>query len=148
MNMQTLKFGTVADGDAVGFVTIAPYYAHTIMPAADTRGCTDCHRNIGAGNTAIEEYNTTGLVTVAEWDDVNGGFLRPHNGIVPIPDDYLTSLYFEFADLVDPDNPPASGSNPADWQFLKAGADTIQILEQYGAPLTEGQMESLGMTGP
>ena len=152
MNMQTLKFGTVADGDEVGFVTIAPYYAHTIMPAEDARGvpgtCGLCHANFGPENTAIAEYNATGLVTVAEWDDVNGGFIRPHNGIVPIPADYLTSLYFEFADLVDPDNPPASGSDPADWQFLKAGADTIQILEQYGAPLTEGQMGSLGMTGP
>jgi predicted CXXCH cytochrome family protein len=149
MNMQTLKFGTVADGDAVGFAAIAPYYGHTIMPKEDTRGCGDCHVNvIGPGGSAAQEYNASGQITIAEWVDAESRLVRPHNGIIPIPPDYLTSLQFDFVDLVDPANPPASGSDPASWQFLKAGADTIQILEQYGAPLTEEQMTKLGMEPP
>jgi len=149
MNLQSLKFGTVADGDAVGFAAIAPYYGHTIMPAEDARGCGDCHVNvIGPGGSAAQEYNASGQITIAEWDADAGVLLRPHNGIIPIPPDYLTSLQFDFVDLVDPANPPANGSDPTSWQFLKAGADTIQILEQYGAPLTEDQMTKLGIVSP
>ena len=145
MNLQSLKFGTVAGGDAVGFVTIAPYYGHTIMPKEDARGCGDCHINfVGPGGTAINQYADSAYIRIATWD--GSALVRPHNGIIPIPPDYLTSLRFDFVDLVDPDNPPATGSDPASWQFLKSGADTIQILEQYGAPLTAGQMESLGVS--
>ena len=140
---------SVADGDAVGFAAIAPYYGHTIMPAEDARGCGDCHVNvIGPGGSAAQEYNASGQITIAEWDADAGVLLRPHNGIIPIPPDYLTSLQFDFVDLFDPANPPANGSDPTRWQFLKAGADTIQILEQYGAPLTEDQMTKLGMEPP
>jgi len=149
MNLQSLKFGTVADGDAVGFATIAPYYGHTIMPAEEVRDCGDCHVNMGGpGGSAALEYNADGRITIAEWVDGESRLVRPHNGIIPIPPDYLTSLYFDFVDLVDPANPPANGADPGSWEFLKAGADTIQILQQYGAPLTADQMTKLGITGP
>ena len=150
MNMQTLKFGTEAGGDAVGYVTIAPYYSHTIMPAAEARVCGDCHvgNQGGPGGTAGQQYVDEGVITIAEWVDDATGLNRRHNGIIPIPPDYLTALEFDFVDLRDPDNPPNSSQQPVDpaqWQFLKSGADAIQVLEQYGAPLTEGQITSLGM---
>jgi predicted methyltransferase len=59
-----------------------------------------------------------------------------------MPFDYLTSLKFDFVTTDSPDGVDAV------WTFLKAGADTIQVLEFWMTPLDAGQMAALGMTGP
>jgi hypothetical protein len=62
--------------------------------------------------------------------------------VVPLPADYLESLKFDFATT---DSETGEG---AVWTFLKAGADTIQILPQYVTPLSVEQMGKLGMVKP
>ena len=72
------------------------------------------------------------------WDDVAKTMSYP-TGVVPMPDDYLSSLKFDFVTTAD------GGTT---WTFLKAGADTIQVLEFWMTPLDAAQMEALGMVAP
>jgi predicted CXXCH cytochrome family protein len=120
------------------FVAFGFYTPHTIGLAATARGCSDCHNNRGGTNAAIIQYNTDGFIDVAKWNAGTSNMDYP-TGVVPLPEDYLTSLRFDFA---------TSADNGVTWTFLKAGADTIQILPQYVTPLSAAQMTSLGMTGP
>jgi hypothetical protein len=120
------------------FVAFGFYTPHTIGTG---RGCSDCHNNMGGTNEAIVEYNATGEIQVAEWDDVAKTMSYP-TGIVPMPNDYLSSLKFDF---VTTDSPDGVG---AVWTFLKAGADTIQVLEFWMTPLDADQMAALGMVAP
>ena len=101
------------------------------------RTCNDCHNNAN-DIEAITDYNDDGVIDMAIFDDVNDVMINP-NGVVPIPEDYLDALYFEFADTND------TGTT---WEFYKAGADTIRVPTQWVTPLDAGQMDALGMTGP
>ncbi|MDT8435567.1 MAG: hypothetical protein RRA92_02315 [Gemmatimonadota bacterium] len=118
-------------------VAFGPYTPHTIAPAVDARDCEDCHQNFGGSIPAIEEYNATGQIQVVSYNDATGALETPA-GVVPFPHDFLTSLQFDFVTL----------DEFGDWVFLKAGADTIQILPEFVRPLDAGQMSDLGMTGP
>jgi predicted CXXCH cytochrome family protein len=120
------------------FVAFGFYTPHTIGTG---RSCSDCHNNQGGTNEAIDEYNATGEIYVAEWDEGAGNLIYP-TGIVPMPNDYLTSLKFDFATTDDPAGAPGT------WTFLKAGADTIQVLEFWMTPLDTDQMAALGMVAP
>jgi len=122
------------------FVAFGFYTPHTIGPAATARQCADCH-NWNGDIAAIEQYNAEGIIDVAKWDEGAGNLVYP-TGVVPLPADYLTSLKFDFAATDDPAGAPGT------WYFLKAGADTIQILPQYVTPLSTAQTDALGMTGP
>jgi len=113
------------------FVAFGTYTPHTIGTG---RNCADCHNNIGGTNAAIEQYKTEGIIDVAKWN-VGTNNLDYPTGVVPLPADYLTSLKFDFA---------TSADNGATWTFLKAGADTIQILPQYVTPLTTDQLDAIG----
>ena len=96
---------------------------------------------MGGTNEAIVEYNATGEIQVAEWDDVAKTMSYP-TGIVPMPNDYLSALKFDFVTTTSPDGAGA------EWTFLKAGADTIQVLEFWMTPLDADQMAALGMVAP
>jgi len=117
------------------FVAFGFYTPHTIGTGRD---CSSCHNNLGGTNPAIIEYNATGEIQVAEWDDV-GKTMSYQTGIVPMPIDYLNSLKFDFVTTDD---------GGATWSFLKAGADTIQVLEFWMTPLSTDQMAALGMVAP
>jgi hypothetical protein len=117
------------------FVAFGFYTPHTIGTG---RGCSDCHNNMGGTNPAIVQYNADGFIDVAKWDDVGKTMTYP-TGIVPMPNDYLTSLKFDFVTTAD------GGTT---WSFLKAGADTIQVLEFWMTPLSVDQMDALGMEAP
>jgi hypothetical protein len=121
------------------FVAFGFYTPHTIGPAATARICVDCHTP--ANNPAIEQYNAEGIIDVAKWDEGLGNLVYP-TGVVPLPEDFLESLQFDFAATDDPAG--AAGT----WYFLKAGADTIQILPQYVTPLSVEQMGKLDMIKP
>jgi hypothetical protein len=125
------------------FVAFGTYTPHTIGPAATARGCADCHVNMGGAGSipAIDQYNAEGIIDVQTWDPGIENLVTP-TGVVPLPVDYLESLKFDFATT---DSETGEG---AVWTFLKAGADTIQILPQYVTPLSEAQMLSLGMVKP
>jgi hypothetical protein len=96
----------------------------------------DCHNNFGGTNAAIEDYNDDGIIDVTGWD---GAALNFPTGVVPLPEDYQTSLHFDFV---------TTNDLGATWEFLKSGADEIQVLTDFVTPLSTGQMSALGMTGP
>lgn len=124
-NMQSLVY------DGKTFVAIAPYSAHTITKEA--RRCSDCH-----DNAALQEYNKTGKITVAQWDAEQGKLSGPQ-GVIPVPPDWQEALQFDFLDYTG--DPTSGETDPEAWVFLKHGADLMQML--YGEPLTEEQMEKL-----
>jgi predicted CXXCH cytochrome family protein len=117
------------------FVAFGFYTPHTIGTG---RTCSDCHNNMGGTNPAIVQYNAEGIIDVAKWDDVAKTMTYP-TGVVPMPADYLTSLKFDFVTTAD------GGTT---WSFLKAGADSIQVLDFWMTPLDTDQMSSLGMEAP
>ena len=117
------------------FVAFGFYTPHTIGTGRD---CSSCHNNFGGTNPAIIQYNAEGIIDVASWDAGASNMVYP-TGVIPMPEDYLTSLKFDFATTAD------GGTT---WTFLKAGADTIQVLDFWMTPLDTDQMSALGMTAP
>jgi hypothetical protein len=128
VNYQSVKWQDTS------FVAWGHYTPHSISVA---RGCTDCHG--GSAIPAIAEYNETGQMTIAAWNDVDNVLEFPLTGIVPFPEDYETSLQFDFVTT------PDLG---ATWEFLESGPDAHQVLTQYVTPLSFEQMERLDMVPP
>jgi len=133
VNFQSVMY-TTEGGDSTTYVAFGYFTPHSIGAG---RTCNDCHNNAN-DIEAINDYNDDGVIDMAIFDDVNDVMINP-NGVVPIPEDYLDALYFEFADTND------TGTT---WEFYKAGADTIRVPTQWVTPLDAGQMDALGMTGP
>jgi hypothetical protein len=128
--------------DTSTLVAFGPYTPHTIMPAAESRDCADCH---GEGVEAIAEYNANGTIQVVSFDaELN--VIHPM-GVVPFPEDYLTSYLFDWVSIVPgtlvPGSPPM-----ATWQAVPADTDTIQILPEFVRPLDVVQMEKIDMVAP
>ena len=141
---HTLEYVTVGNYQSViwqdtsTLVAFGPYTPHTIMPAADARGCSDCHQNMGGSIEAIEEYNATGEIQVISFDaELN--LIHPM-GVVPFPEDYLTSYLFDWVSLTQLD--------PPIWVPVPATTDTIQILPEFVRPLDATQMGNIGMVAP
>jgi len=140
---HTLEYVTVGNYQSViwqdtsTLVAFGPYTPHTIMPAADARSCNDCHNNAG-DIEAIEEYNANGTIQIVSFDaELN--LIHPM-GVVPFPEDYLTSYLFDWVSLTQLD--------PPIWVAVPTGTDTIQILPEFVRPLDTGQMSDLGMVAP
>ncbi|UCD75071.1 MAG: hypothetical protein JSV91_14955 [Phycisphaerales bacterium] len=121
------------------FVAFAPYTGHTIT--VEGRICTDCHVNYGGNVEAIQQYNDTGQIKFAQWDD-DGKVLSWIHGVVPIPEDYEDTLKMDFLTyLGDPNTPPPG--DPEDWTGI--GKDTWDGHQMFFAtPLTRNQMDDLG----
>ncbi len=117
-NMHTVTY------QGKSFVVISAFHSHTIVRKG--HDCKDCHNS-----PALTEYEQGGKMTVSRWDQATGKLEGP-SGIYPLPPDYATALKFDFVDLKD-----------GNWVFLKSGADRIQMIEKYGAPLTTEQMRKL-----
>jgi len=118
------------------------------MPATGARDCADCHGEpfgTGTGVDAIEDYNVDGAIQVVSYDaELN--LIHPM-GVVPFPEDYLTSYLFDWVSIVPgtlvPGSPPT-----ATWQAVPADTDTIQILPEFVRPLDVVQMENIDMVAP
>jgi hypothetical protein len=105
------------------FVAVAPYYAHSISKTA-IGSCEDCH-----DNEYVREYDRTGRIVVASWDEGAGG-LVPNlkgSGIIPIPPDWRTSLDFGFATFDE------GGLEPPGWVELEPSEVGMQML--FAEPL-------------
>jgi predicted CXXCH cytochrome family protein len=105
------------------FVAVAPYFAHSISKNA-IGSCEDCH-----DNEYVREYNQTGKIVVASWDEGAGG-LVPNikgSGVIPIPPDWRTSLEFGFATFDE------GGPEPPGWVELKPSEVGMQML--FAEPL-------------
>lgn len=115
-------------------VAFAPFHAHTIRLDA-VKDCSDCH-----GNEAVTDWfeDDDHRIDVVVWDpdgdDPHGKNLTHMTGIIPVPPNFAEGgLRFDFVTLTE------IGSG--EWEFVKTGADTYQIL--YATPLTEEQMEKI-----
>lgn len=132
MSFQSVTY----DGNA--FVAFGPFSPHTIMEKG--RGCPDCHANFGGDIPAINEYNATGEIHFATWDE-DTKTLSHLKGIVPMPADYETSFKMDFltytGDLAEPPHPGT------DWEGIgKNTWDGHQMF--FASPLTVEQMQKLG----
>ncbi len=126
------------------FAAFGPFTSHTIT-RTEARTCDECHVNFGCTNAAIEEYNATGEIRFAEWDDATKTLSWVH-GVVPIPEDYETALKMDFLTYTgDPSDPP-----PGDYELWTGiGKDTWDDHQMFFAtPLTLEQMAHLGMAQP
>ena len=121
-NFQSVKYGDTT------FVAYGPFSGHTIT--LQGRSCSDCHDSAAAG-----QYLANGAIDVVRWDDQQNA-LVPIQGVVPIPPDFATSLRHDFVNLVG-DDP----TDPANWTFLEAGPDHVQM--EFGEPLTQEQVQKL-----
>jgi len=118
------------------FVTIAPYRSHIIMPKDSTRKCSECHNNAN-----VQTYNQTGQIYVVKWDTTQKKLINA-KGVIPVPPNWKTALKFDFVDYT---GRVDSATDPTKWVFLKSGADLMQELSTYVAPLTSEQMAKLSM---
>lgn len=110
------------EAEARTFVTIAPYYAHTIYrpdPDPTTGICAECH-----DNSIVDEYLREGTMTAVWWDAGQG--LQNFHGTIPVPADWQTSLKLSFATTED------GGQT---WVHLKDEIDLTQML--HAEPLDQ-----------
>ena len=118
------------------FYAIAPYYAHSVTNGENVT-CGDCHL---PGNTAVQEYDGEGTITVATFAD---GALQGPVGVIPIPEDYADALYFDFVDYTGDATTPIADTDPTLWELLDTGPPETQML--FCTPLTDEQMGKLSL---
>ncbi|MCP4247556.1 MAG: hypothetical protein GY778_10950 [bacterium] len=120
------------------FITIAPFYAHTV--SGEGRTCDDCH-----GSAKVEEYFETGSIRVTEF--VDGAMVGPGGdtvNVIPVPEDWkdVGVFLYDYATYLPEDltatDPPFIAEN---WEKLEPGEELRQML--FGTPLTPEQMEKL-----
>lgn len=99
------------------FVALAPFYGHTIYKPDPSTICDECHNN-----PIVQEYNLNGTMT-AVWWNADSLKLKYFKGVIPVPQDWRTSLKFSFVTKDDQGN----------WIHLKDDADLKQIL--FAEPL-------------
>ena len=114
------------------FYTIAPFFSHTVMEKAHKCEC--CQ-----DNQVLKEYDDTGEIIVAKWDE---GKKKPlvAKGMIPIPPTWQRALQFDFADFTGDDTRPGQKDK---WVFLKQGADLMQMFPDFAYPLTDAQLTKL-----
>ncbi len=130
--IQTLKYGSIEQGDDATFVVIAPYYSHSVEMNAVV--CEDCH-----GSQAVNEYRATGEIKVVQWNGETES-LEQATGIIPVPPDYETALKFHYVDW---DGEALDEFGKPVWTLFKTETDAFQMIRKYGSPLTEGQIQKL-----
>ena len=120
------------------WIAMAPFTSHSITKSA--RVCTDCHANFGGNIDAIKEYNQSGKITLANWNEADST-LSWKKGIIPLPSDYSVKLKMDFLTYTGNPTDPVAPSKK--WQ--KIGKDTpdgFQLL--FSTPLSKKQMAKLG----
>ncbi|MEW5700770.1 MAG: hypothetical protein AB1792_00885 [Candidatus Zixiibacteriota bacterium] len=132
---QTLSY------EGKSFVALAPFFGHSITKADIS--CGDCHLQNGAGNANLQQYVSSGSITVTEWDATAQGAARlvGPTGVIPIPEDWKTVLKFEFLQYTGQANDPVGADNLPLWDHLKSTADGSHM--PYGQPLSVSQMGKL-----
>jgi hypothetical protein len=118
---------------------ISSYHSHAITKNATT--CTDCHANMGGTIAAINEYNTSGTMTMNKWNATTRKIEGP-TGVVPIPSDWKKTLKFDFVTYTGDVNNLTS--DPAKWEYLKSTIDNSHMY--FADPLDDATMAKLGVT--
>jgi hypothetical protein len=118
---------------------IAPFRSHLIQKNART--CADCHNNMGGTNAAINEYNSTGYITMAKWDSAQKKMVTK-TGVIPMPGTWRNALKFDYATYTgDSTN---LTSDPAKWVYLKSTSDNGHFFN--AEPLDSATLAKLGVT--
>jgi hypothetical protein len=133
--VHSATFQSLIDEDGETFYVLAPYYAHSVTKEGIT--CGTCH-----SNAAVNEYNDTGEITVALWDEDTRTLMGP-TGVIPIPPDWEQALLFDFLDYTGDATTPIPDTDPTLWQYTQTGADLTQML--FAEPLTASQMTDLSL---
>jgi hypothetical protein len=138
MTFQSLTY----DGSA--FAAFGPFTSHTIT--REGRSCSDCHLNyIDGANEAIEEYNATGQIKFAKWDE-DTKTLDSIKGVIPMPADYQDTWAMDFLTYTGDTTDPPPG-DPNLWTGIgKEKWDGHQMF--FTDPLSNEQMVALGFDVP
>jgi hypothetical protein len=123
------------------WVAMGPSVAHTIVDGSQARTCDDCHHSSTNVIPAIEQYNTTGEMWFATWNEADSTLNEP-SGLYPLPLDYTRSFKMDFITYNGDPGDPIPTPNNKDWSYVSSDADGFQLL--YSTPLTEDQMEAMG----
>jgi hypothetical protein len=117
------NFQSLIYQDSLAFVSFAPYYSHAVKRDAIT-GCDDCHNN-----AYVQEYKSTGKITITTWDPVTGKAVPniQGKGIIPVPPDWRTAFQFAWGTVETPGNPPT-------WRQVTPTRVGKQML--FATPLT------------
>ncbi|MBR9976224.1 MAG: T9SS type A sorting domain-containing protein [Bacteroidetes bacterium] len=118
---------------------ISSYHSHIIKKEAI--GCAECHHNMGGTNAAIDEYNSTGFISMTKWNESTKKIAGP-SGVVPIPADWKRALVMDYAHYTG--DPAVVTSDPTKWEYLKSTTDNSHLF--YCEPLDESTMTKLGFT--
>ncbi len=113
------------------FYVLAPFRSHTLQK--EGRACNECHANAN-----LQQYRETGTMTLTRWDPERRRVIMPQ-GVIPVPPDWQEALLIDFVTYTAEDL--AAPTDPEKWEFLKSGADVMQLY--YAEPLTEEQMQKL-----
>ncbi|OGU09784.1 MAG: hypothetical protein A2075_16985 [Geobacteraceae bacterium GWC2_58_44] len=151
---KTAKDDGLDDGEGITFVSIVPYYSHSITKVAALK-CAACHGTPTAINLAS---NPAVAVDVVKWnpaDDFEAAwpilaeYWKGPKGVIPVPEN-LSLLKFDFVDLVTPT--AAWNATLMDVEssrvLFKRGADNIHMMEDYVKPLTNDQLKALKVLQP
>ncbi len=119
--------------------TISSTHSHIIKRNATT--CSDCHRAMGQINVAIQEYNNTGFITLAKWNESTKK-IDILNGVIPVPIDWQKALKVDHVTYTGDSS--VFPSDPNLWQYLKSETDNAHLY--FAEPLDASTMSRLGFT--
>lgn len=118
---------------------ISSTHSHIIQKRATA--CSDCHRAMGQINVAIQEYNNTGFITLAKWNETTRK-VDILNAVIPVPVDWQNALKVDHVTYTGDSS--LFPSDPDLWQYLKSETDNAHLY--FAEPLDESTMSKLGMT--
>ncbi len=119
--------------------TISSTHSHIIKRQATT--CSDCHRAMGQTNIAIREYNETGFITLAKWNETTRK-VDILNAVIPVPVDWQQALKVDHVTYTGDSS--VFPSDPNLWQYLKSETDNAHMY--FAEPLDESTLSNLGIT--
>ncbi len=118
---------------------IASTHSHIIKREATT--CNDCHLRMGHSNDIIQEYNNTGFITVAKWNETTKQ-VEIRNGVIPLVQDWKQSFKVDHSFYTGDSS--VFPTDPNLWQYLKSETDNAHLY--FSEPLDSSTLNKLGIS--
>jgi hypothetical protein len=118
---------------------ISSTHSHIIKRSATT--CNDCHLRMGHSNEIIQEYNNTGFITVAKWNEITKQ-VEIRNGVIPLVEDWRQSFKIDHSNYSGDSS--VFPTDPNLWQYLKSETDNAHLY--FADPLDSSTLEKLGIS--
>ena len=136
-----VKLGTIATHSYNGKTNyiISSTHSHIIKRQATT--CNDCHLRMGPNNEIIQEYNNTGFITVAKWNEITKK-VEIRNGVIPLVSDWKQSFKIDHSNYTGDSSVVLTDPNL--WQFLKSETDNAHLY--FAEPLDSATLSKLGVS--